>query len=411
MVGAMDATMRARWGLDPALSFLNHGSFGACPLEVLQVQSELRARMERQPVQFFVRDLPGLLDEARAALGRFLHAAPAGLAFVPNATAAVNAVLRWLPLDAGDELLTTDHAYNACRNVLDAAAARAGARVVVARLPFPIHREDEPVESLLAALTPRTRLCLLDLVTSPTALVLPVARVVAALRERGVDTLVDAAHGPGQVPLDVDALGAAWVTGNCHKWLFAPKGAAFLAVREDKRATTRPAILSHGANAPAHARSRLHLEFDWTGTIDPTPWLAVPAGIAFGEGLLPGGWPALMSRNHALAQQARALLCEVLGVAEPAPASMLGAMAAVPLPDGDGAPRPPLTLDPLQERLLREHGVEVPVVSWPRSPKRLVRISAQAYNSLEDYERLAAALVAELPLSAGSTSGTLRPGS
>lgn len=402
----MDATMRARWGLDPALTFLNHGSFGACPLEVLAVQSELRARMERQPVQFFVRDLPGMLDEARAKLGRFLHAAPEGLAFVPNATAAVNAVLRWLPLDVGDELLTTDHAYNACRNVLDAAAARAGARVVVARLPFPLGSEDELVEPVLAAVTPRTRLCLLDLVTSPTALVLPVARLVSALRERGVETLVDAAHGPGQVPLDVDALGAAWVTGNCHKWLFAPKGAAFLSVREDKRVDTRPAILSHGANAPSGARSRFHLEFDWTGTLDPTPWLAVPAGIRFGERLFPGGWSALMARNHALAVEARALLCRALGAPAPAPASMLGAMAAVPLPDGDGTPRPPLTLDPLQERLLRVHDVEVPVVSWPRAPKRLVRISVQAYNSMQDHERLAAALATVLsPPSPGSSAG------
>lgn len=397
----MSHALRARWALDPAVTFLNHGSFGACPLDVLAVQSELRARMERQPVQFFARDLPALLDDARAHLARFLGTAPAGLVFVQNATAAVNAVLQWLELAPGDELLTTDHAYNACRNVLNAAAARTGARVVTASVPFPVASEHDVEAPILAAVTPRTRLCLLDAITSPTGLVFPIARLVRALRERGVETLVDAAHAPGQVPLDVDAIGASWLTGNCHKWMFAPKGAAFLAVRADLREQTRPAILSHGANAPPGPRSRLHLEFDWTGTLDPTPWLAVPAGIAFGASLFPGGWRELMERNHRLALEGRALLCGALGVDEPAPAAMLGALASVPLPDGDGQTHGPLYGDPLQARLLSEHGIEVPIVPWPARPHRLVRISAQAYNTREEFARLASVLA----------SGTLRPGS
>ncbi|MBI1944238.1 MAG: aminotransferase class V-fold PLP-dependent enzyme [Deltaproteobacteria bacterium] len=408
----MDQALLARFALDPAVTFLNHGSFGACPRDVLAVQSELRERMERQPVRFFARELPVLLDDARAPLARFLHTAPERLAFVPNATAAVNAVLRWLPLSPGDELLTTDHIYNACNNVLEEAARHAGARVVTAHVPFPLASDDDVVAPVLAAVTPRTRLALLDHVTSPTGLVFPVARLVRELRARGVECLVDAAHAPGQVPLDVDAIGAAWLTGNCHKWLFAPKGAAFLAVRADKLEGTRPAVLSHGANAPPGARSRFQLEFDWVGTVDPTPWLAVPAGLSFGERLFEGGWPALMARNHALAVEARALLCTALGVPEPAPAAMIGALASVPLPDGDGTTEGPLYGDPLQRALAEQHAIEVPIVPWPQPPRpraslarhgrpcsaarprRLVRISAQAYNTIEQYRRLADALIA-----------------
>ncbi len=396
----MHQELRARFALDPDVTFLNHGSFGACPLEVLHAQDELRARMERQPVRFFARELPSLLDDARAPLARFLGTAPERLAFVPNATAAVNAVLRWLPLAPGDEVLTTDHVYNACNNALQDAAARAGARVVTARVPFPLTGDDVVIDAVLAAVTPRTRLCLLDHITSPTGLVFPVARLVRQLRERGVETLVDAAHAPGQVPLDVDAVGAAWLTGNCHKWLFAPKGAGFLAVRADMVASTRPAIVSHGANAPTGARSRFQLEFDWIGTIDPTPWLAVPAALEVGARLVEGGWPALMAKNHALAVEARALLCAALGVPEPAPRAMIGALASVPLPDGDGSVDGPLYGDPLQRALIERHGIEVPIVPWPARPHRLVRVSAQAYNSLAQYQHLAdalSALVREAP--------------
>ena len=203
--------IRAQWALDPSVIFLNHGSFGACPIPVLQYQAELRQRMERQPVQFFVRDLEGLLDEARAALGGFLLAPADDLAWVSNATTAVNAVLRSLRFQPGDELLTTDHEYNACRNVLDFVARRAGARVVVASLPFPIAGPEQVIQAVMDRVTERTRIALLDHVTSQTGLVLPMAAIVRELRERGVETLVDAAHAPGMLPLNV----AATATSGC----------------------------------------------------------------------------------------------------------------------------------------------------------------------------------------------------
>ena len=381
------------WGLDPGLAYLNHGAFGACPRAVLEVQQELRARLEANAVAFLYRELEGRLDAARGALGAFVGADPDDLAFVPNATHGVNTVLRSLDFGPGDELLTTEHAYNACRNALDAVAGRHGARVVAAPVPFPLDGPDRVADLLLERVTPRTRLALVDHVTSPTGLVFPIARLVRELTARGVDTLVDGAHAPGMLPLDLGALGAAYYTGNCHKWLCAPKGAGFLHVRRDRQARIRPLAISHGANAPRQDRSRFRLEFDWSGTGDPTPYLCVPDALRYLGGLLPGGWPALMASNRAKALTARALLCESLAVPPPAPEAMLGSLASVPLP-GDTRPAAigPRRADPLQALLLERFKIEVPVFDWPAPRVRILRASAQLYNTADEYHRLADAL-------------------
>lgn len=386
--------MKHHWLLDPAITFLNHGSFGATPRVVLEKQSELRAQMEREPVRFFVRELEPLLDEARRTLAAFLGADAEGLAFVPNATAGVNAVLRSLDLDKFDELLVTNQEYNACRNALDYVAAISGAKVVVADIPFPIDSPDVVLARILEKVSDRTRLLLIDHITSQTALILPVERIVKELAARGVDTLIDGAHAAGFVPLDLREIGAAYYTGNLHKWVCAPKGAAFLYVRENRRRGIRPVSISHGANSQRTDRSRFLLEFDWTGTDDPTAWLCVPAALAFMD--QHGGWPDVMRRNHALALLGRDRLCDALGIPAPAPDAMLGAMAAVPLPDGMPYPAAIIPADPLQDKLLFEHNIEVPITPWPEPPKRVLRISAQLYNELGEYERLAAVLRAEL---------------
>ncbi len=382
------------WGLDRGIAFLNHGSFGACPRPVLLAQQSIRDRMEREPVQFFARDLESLLDSARQALAAFLGADPAGLAFVPNATAGVNTVLRSLRLQAGDELLTTNHAYNACRNSLEFTAAAFDARVVAAAVPFPIEGSDQVIECVLASVSARTRLALIDHVTSPTALIWPIGEIVRALNERGVETLIDGAHAPGMIPLDVESIGATYYTGNCHKWLCAPKGAGFLYVRTDRRTQIHPLSISHGRNAERKDRPRFRLEFDWTGTVDPSAYLCVPEAIRFMGNLLPGGWLELMRHNHELALAGRDVLCHAFGIAPPAPDPMLGSMAAVPIANGSAEPPPSsLYADPQQIELLERFGVEVPIVPWPSPPKRLIRISAQVYNRASEYHRLAEGLI------------------
>jgi isopenicillin-N epimerase len=382
------------WPLDPEIIFLNHGSFGSCPFPVLAFQQEIRNRLERQPVRFFVRELEGLLDRAREELAEFLRADPSGLVFVPNATTGVNTVLRSLRFQPGDELLVTDHEYNACRNALNVVADRCGARVVVAAVPFPLRSEEQIVGAVLGSVSGRTRLALLDHVSSQTGVVFPIERLVGELAARGVDALVDGAHAPGMAPLDLRRLGAAYYTGNCHKWLCAPKGAAFLSVRGDRQQAIRPLSISHGANSTRTDRSRFLIEFGWTGTWDPSAFLSVPEALRFMGARLSGGWPAVMQRNRELALAARRTLSEGLRIERPCPDEMIGSLASLPLPDALSAEpsRSPLYLDPLQDALLLEHRIEVPIIPWPAPPKRLLRISAQLYNALPQYEQLAWAL-------------------
>ena len=381
------------WTLDPAVAHLNHGSFGACPAAILEKQSELRARLEREAVDFLVREAPARYAEARAALGGFVGADPDDLAFVPNATSGVNAVVRSLEFAPGDELLTTDHAYGACKKTLDYVASRTGARVVVASVPFPLRSEEDVVSPVLSLVTPRTRLAMLDHVTSPTALVFPIERLVKELASRGVDTLVDGAHALGMLPLHLSRLGAAYYTGNAHKWLCAPKGAAFLHVRRDRQKGIHPVTISHGY---AGSEPRFRDEFDWTGTIDPTPALTIPFCIEYLGGLMPGGWLALMETNRELALRARGILLERLGGTAACPSAMVGSMAAVFLPTpSKESPLFGLDREALSDRM-RARGIE----SWfhpsPSDGAMLVRLSAQLYNSEEQYVRLASLLAEAL---------------
>ncbi len=407
-------TQRRWWHLDARVDYLNHGAFGACPVPVLAAQQKWQRRLERQPMDFLARELEPLWDEARAAVAAFVGAQPQDLVFVANATAGVNTVLRSLKWRAGDELLTTDHAYNACRNALNYVGASQRARVVCAQIPFPFKNEDDLVAPILSAVTPRTRLVLLDHITSPTAFILPVARLVRELERRGVDTLVDGAHAPGMVPLNLEKIGAAYYTGNGHKWLCGPKGAAFLHVRRDKQSAIRPLVISHGANSARQDRSRFLIEFGWMGTSDPSAWLALPEALRKMKSCMSGGWPEIMKRNHALAVAARRFLCEALEVEPPCPESFLGSMAAVALPDAPVNARPtaPLFIDPLQDALRWKHRIEVPVMPWPSVPHRWLRVSAQLYNSLPQYERLAHAaaglLAGGAPARAGTHLGSMR---
>jgi isopenicillin-N epimerase len=358
---------------------------------VLEAQERFRTQMEREPVRFFVRELEPMLLDVTSAVARFVGADEEDVALVRNATEAVNGVLRSLQLAPGDEILVTSHGYNAVANCARFVCERSGAKLTVADVPFPVSDEDQIVEAVVGAVSDKTVLAIVDHISSPTGIVFPVERLVAELKQRGIETLVDGAHGPGMLPLDMRALGAAYYTGNFHKWVCAPKGAAFLWARRDRQAGLLPAVISHGFNS-RRSRSRYRETFDWTGTGDPTAWLCVPEALAFVDEVL-GGWQQVRERNRALLLAGRDLLCEALGCAPSVPDSMLGFLAALPLPDGsDEPPASALYLDALQIELYDKYRVEVPVVPWPAPPKRLIRISAHAYNELSEYEQLADAL-------------------
>jgi isopenicillin-N epimerase len=382
------------WNLDSTFTFLNHGSFGAMPKAIIEKQHELRLEIESQPVRHFQRQLDGLLDSSRKRLAGLVGADPEGLVFVPNATTGVNTVLRTLDLSPGDEILVTDHIYNACNNAALLCARQSGAKAVTAHIPFPVESSRQVKDLILERVTERTRFVLVDHITSPTALIFPVEELVAELDSQGIDVMVDGAHAPGMVPLDLGAMGVPYYTGNCHKWLCAPKGSAFLYIREDKRKRVRPLVISHGANSVRTDKSFLHLEFDWTGTDDYTPYILVGDCIDYLDSLYPGGLREHMRRNHELALAGKNLLCEAFDSPPPCPDAMLGSMAAppiLPLVEPEKSPTGK-NLDQVQEILYRDYRIEVPVINWPAAGMRLVRISAQAYNTLRDYEVLAAAL-------------------
>jgi isopenicillin-N epimerase len=396
------STYAQAWALDPQITLLNHGAFGACPRAVLELQQRLRAEMEREPVGFFLRRVQPLLDESRRTLAALVGADPADLVFVRNATTGINSVLRSLEFQPGDELLVTDHGYNACRNAVRYVAQRSGARVVVASLPLSVESPRQVVDAVIARVTGRTRLAVIDHVTSPTAVVFPIQELVRQLHERNVDTLVDGAHAPGMIPLDLGRIGAAYYAGNCHKWLCAPKGAGFLHVRPDRQREIQPAVISHGFNTPRPGYTRFQDAFDWPGTDDPTPWLCVGEAIRFLESLTGGGMEGLMQRNHQLVLEGRRTLCEALDLSPTCPEEMIGSIAAFCLPDDTDAAAAldaSTAITPThrwQLALLDRFGIQVPVYHWPAAPRKLLRISAQAYNSPAQYEQLAAALTSLL---------------
>jgi isopenicillin-N epimerase len=377
------------WALEPRRRHLNHGSFGGVLQEVLQAQDDWRRRFEADPTRFVFRDLEPAVDAARDALGEFVGGDPDSLAPVRNATSGVASVLRSFEphLGPGDQVLTTAHDYNAVRQILVHTAERTGAEVVVAEVPFPIEDPSQVTEAITAVVTGATRLAVIDHVTSPTALVFPIEELVRTL-EPEIPVLVDGAHGPGQVALSLDDLGASWYTGNLHKWVCAPKGAGFLHTRPDRIEMTVPAVISHGYNAEVEGGvARYHALFDWLGTDDFSPWAVLPEVLRSVGGLQPGGWEGVMKRNHDLVLEGRRIVSAAVGTDLPAPDHMIGSMASVVLPDTGDQPRRS-DISPLMDQLSTD-GFSVMVMLWPRWPRQLMRLSAHLYNNIDDYVALA----------------------
>lgn len=373
---------RRHWNLPEDGAFLNHGSFGACPKAVLAEQARISARMERQPDAFFRNEvMPGegesALRAAAARLAAFVDAKPANVAFVENATVGIQAVLRSVALAPGDEILVTDHTYNAVRLMVEARCAETGAEPRIVRIAIPA-TADEIVDAVKRAMTPAVRLAILDHITSPTAIVVPLERIVAELKRAGARVLVDGAHGVGQLPLSMTAIAADWYVSNCHKWLFAPRGTAFLFASDEVAPITRPPVVSHFVDM-GFPRS-----FDWIGTRDYSAWLSVPAALGFHADLDP---PAARAYQAHLLDRATELFAP-MGIEPVAARDRCAAMRSFVLP----VPRPVAAEDAndFMRQLWERERVQSMAVAF--GDRLLMRISAQAYVDEEDLRRLKSAL-------------------
>jgi isopenicillin-N epimerase len=334
--------------------------------------------------------LPGIIGK----LERFAGAAPGTVVLLPNATTGVNTVLSNLRLNPGDELVTTGQEYFSSRNALQFYADRNGARVREASIELPVSGPEEVIDSIMSEVTQKTVLVLIDHISSPTGMVFPIEELIRKLDNLGIDVLVDGAHGPGMLPLDLEELGAAYYAGNCHKWMCTPGTASLLYVRPDRQEGFRPAIMSHFASDFTSDLSDFQAEFSWIGTIDPTPIMTIPFTIDYLEGLHPGGWRGIMNDNHEKATRAGRLICETTGLQLTCPESMMGSMGAVILPYiSPSVLRSPEGIDPLQSWLFREKRIEIPVIFTSNPPGRFLRWSAQLYNGDPEYKYLSGTLL------------------
>ena len=390
-----NTNLRELFLLHPDVVFLNHGSFGACPRSVFETYQQWQRELEQQPVEFLGRRFPALMQTARAALAVYINSDPEDIVYVPNATTGLNVVARSLDLQPGDEVLTTDHEYGALDRTWRFICAKRHARYVNQSLPLPVQSAEEAIEAIWAGVTPRTRVLFISHITSPTALILPVAELIRRAREASILTVIDGAHAPGQISLDLTALGADFYAGNLHKWLCAPKGAGFLYARREAQHLLEPLVVSWGWNRGDESAGLLDLgnhtsrfvdEQEWQGTRDIAAYLSVPAAIQFQAD---HDWPRVRQECHELLQEARQRIEELTGLPPICPDSpeWYAQMAAFPLPACDGAT--------LKRRLYDEYRVEVPIIEW--GGRQLVRVSVQGYNTAEDAAALVRALGDLLP--------------
>ncbi len=396
LLSSSEITERAAWPIEPGLTMLNHGSYGICPVAIRDAQRRLRERMDADPVRFFKADMEALADRARDRVSRLVNADPGCLALVPNATLAMASVLHSIDLQPGDEVLVTNHEYNATLNELGRLCARSGARIVTAELPLLDVSPELVIERIREKLSERTTLVIVSHVASASALVLPIHEIVRTVRERGIDILVDGAHAPGQVPVDLGALRPTYYAASAHKWLCTPKGTGFFYAEADKHGSIQPLALSCRVHDLRDDRAPFLCDFDYVGTNDYTGNLIMPEAIEHLAAQLPGGIDELMRRNRALVIEGSRLVAERTGAVLAAPESMIGSMCGLILPDDPAPGRPTRYDDPIWDALLERHRIQVPV--WPLAgvARRIMRVSAHLYNTLADYEKLAEALGEEL---------------
>jgi isopenicillin-N epimerase len=381
------------WKISPEIIFLNHGSFGACPKEVLKYQKKIRNRLEQEPVRFFIRESEDLLYKSKKILAGFVGAENNNIVFVQNATSGVNTVLKSLKFNRNSHILITNHIYIACKNTVDFIASKSGVKVDIAEVDFPVKSPDKIIEHILQKVDKNTRIALIDHVTSPTGIIFPIKKIVDELNSMGIDTIVDGAHAPGMFPLNIQDIGAAYYTGNCHKWICSPKGAGFLYVRPDKQKEIFPLTISHLPGDAYTEMTDFQYRFSWAGTQDISSYISVGKAIQYMDSIVEGGWNEIMKRNRNLVLKARQILCSELDIKIPCPDEMIGTLVSLPLPeDTSNYDFKSLFIEPVYKELFEKYNIETVTLFWPEYPKKLFRVSAQLYNSEEQYKYLAEVL-------------------
>jgi isopenicillin-N epimerase len=381
--------MSRHWELDDKTVFLNHGSYGATPTIVLDEQKRWQRLLEKDPVRFYEEIAPDALRKSREAIANLVNCDPEDLALIENATSGVNIILRSLSFEKGDEIIVPDHAYQACRNTIDYVAEKWGAIVITCKIPFPVENTQIIIDNVMKCVTKRTKLALIDTVTSPTGLRMPFEELVGLLESKGVNVLLDAAHGIGMIPLNLEKIGASYTTSNCHKWLCAPKGSAFLHVKKDLQEFIHPLTISHGMTVPLGKSTRFRHEFDWTGTKDISAWCVLPFVIEELSQLVDMSWEEIMEHNKDLVIKGRNIICKKLNIKPQCPDEMVASISTIKISSKKDNIVDFHELDPLHLELLKNYNIQVPVWYWPSPEGRYIRISAQLYNNKEEYEYLA----------------------
>lgn len=382
------------WMLDKNITFLNHGSFGACPVPVLDEQMRFRKKLESEPLRYFVRDYEEDYLKAQFALAEFTGCSPADLVFVSNATSGVNTVLKSLDLKHGGEILFTNQIYPACRNTILFLHHTKGISYKEVKINLPVTVQEEVVNQIMENVNENTRLALIDHVSSLPGMVFPVKEITEKLQSRGIEVLIDGAHAPGMIPLNISEINPDYYTGNCHKWLCTPKGSAFLYVKKDRQEKIHPLVTSRINLDNGQYKSDFQLEFSWQGTVDPGAVLTIPVALDFLKSLDDKGIEGLMKRNKKLVFDAAEMICGEFGITMPYLEEMTGSIYGIPFFRDEVINETPVNKrSSLQEILFFEYNIEVMVSYWENPPDRLLRISAQAYNSPAQYEYLLSSLI------------------
>ena len=367
--------------LDPSITFLNHGSFGATPAPVFDEYQRIQRELEKEPVEFLGRKASGLLQQSREILAEYLSVDRDDLVYIPNASQGINIVAHSLDLHPGDEVLASDHEYGAMDRTWQFLSERKGFIYRNVEVSLPLTSKDRFVYDFFSQVSSRTRVIYLSHITSPTSLIFPIKEICQKAREMNILTLIDGAHAPGQIDLDLDLLGPDFYTGNCHKWLCAPKGSAFLFARKEVQNLVQPLVVSWGWHAEIPGPSQFIDYLEWTGTRDISPYLAVPSAIKFQAS---NDWHTVRARCHELAAGINQELCDLFhNESLSTPSDWFGQMVSIPLPTKPSS-------EALQQRLFNDFKIEVPIVYW--KGKTLVRVSVQAYNTTGHLQKLVSAL-------------------